>query len=55
MAQTNAQLEKKINRKNAMEQGFYDGRFKPRVVKDAKKETNRRAAKSFRFTPGNYN
>jgi hypothetical protein len=28
-----------------MQQGFYDGRFKPRVVKDKKKEASRKKAR----------
>lgn len=32
-------------RKDAMEQGFYDGRFKQKVVTDKKKKANKEAAK----------
>jgi hypothetical protein len=35
-----------IQRKLALIQGFYDGRFKPRVVKDKKKEASRKKARS---------
>ena len=34
-----------IQRKLALIQGFYDGRFKPRVVKDKKKEASRKKAR----------
>ncbi len=51
----NATFENRANRASAMEQGFYDGRFKNKVVQDKKKEQNKRAAKNFRYTPGNYN
>ena len=34
-----------IQRKLALIQGFYDGRFKPKVVKDKKKEANRKKAR----------
>jgi len=34
-----------LQRKLAMQQGFYDGRFKPKVVKDKKKEERRRKAR----------
>jgi hypothetical protein len=41
----NGQLEKKSARAEMMEQGGYDGRFSPRVVKDKKKESSRNWAK----------
>ena len=34
-----------IQRKLALIQGFYDGRFKPKVVKDKKKEASRKKAR----------
>jgi len=34
-----------IQRKLAMAQGFYDGRFNPKVVKDKKKESSRKKAR----------
>lgn len=34
-------IEMGKQRKNAQEQGFYDGRFAPKVFKDKKKEENR--------------
>ena len=34
-----------LQRKLAKAQGFYDGRFKPKVVKDRKKEESRRKAR----------
>ena len=34
-----------IQRKLALIQGFYDGRFKPKVVKDKKKEASRKQAR----------
>lgn len=41
-------IDRKINRQNAIEQGFYDGRFKNRVVKDKKKESSRRGCKNWK-------
>jgi hypothetical protein len=34
-----------LQRKLAMAQGFYDGRFKEKRIKDKKKEENRRKAR----------
>lgn len=34
------------NRKEAKAQGFYDGRFRTKVVKDAKKEARKRACRT---------
>lgn len=39
-------ISKKINRQDALEQGFYDGRFRTRKVKDSKKELNKRWCRS---------
>ena len=36
---------KRLQRKLALQQGFYDGRFKQRVVKDKKKEEQKRLAR----------
>jgi hypothetical protein len=36
------------NREEAKKQGFYDGRFRNKVVPDKKKEENKNAAKKFR-------
>ena len=38
-------LARALQRKLALQQGFYDGRFRPRVVKDRKKEESRRKAR----------
>ena len=38
-------LARALQRKLAMQQGFYDGRFKQRIVKDRKKEAGRRKAR----------
>lgn len=35
-------ISSKINRQEAKNQGFYDGRFRMKIVKDAKKELSRR-------------
>lgn len=35
----------RLQRKLAMQQGFYDGRFKEKTVKDKKKEAKRRWAR----------
>jgi hypothetical protein len=34
-----------LQRKLALQQGYYDGRYRPRVVKDKKKEADRRKAR----------
>jgi hypothetical protein len=36
---------KRLQRKLAMQAGFYDGRFKEKVVKDKKKEQSRKWAR----------
>jgi len=43
--QTALDTAKRLQRKIAMQQGFYDGRFKEKVVKDKKKEYTRRLAR----------
>ena len=42
---TSLGVAKKLQRKLAMQQGFYDGRFKEKTVKDKKKEHSRRLAR----------
>ena len=39
---------KKLQRKLAIAEGFYDGRFKQRVIKDKKKEAKKRWARGKR-------
>lgn len=39
--------EKRRQRKVAIAEGFYDGRFRPRVVKDKKKESSKRACRRY--------
>jgi len=36
---------KRLQRKLAIQQGFYDGRFKEKVVKDKKKERQKKLAR----------
>jgi hypothetical protein len=36
---------RRLQRKLAMQAGYYDGRFKEKVVKDKKKETSRKLAR----------
>jgi hypothetical protein len=43
--QTAFNTAKRLQRKLAMQQGFYDGRFKEKVVKDKKKEYRRKLAR----------
>ncbi|MCX6290623.1 MAG: hypothetical protein NT126_02535 [Bacteroidetes bacterium] len=43
--QTAFGVAKKLQRKLAIQQGFYDGRFKEKVVKDKKKEESRKMAR----------
>lgn len=38
----------KKNREDAKEQGFYDGRFRPRIVKDKKKWASKRGSRNWR-------
>jgi hypothetical protein len=38
-------IAKRLQRKLAIQQGFYDGRFKEKVVKDKRKEESRRKAR----------
>ena len=42
---TSLGVAKKLQRKLALQQGFYDGRFKEKTVKDKKKENSRRLAR----------
>jgi hypothetical protein len=37
-------IDQKINRQEALEQGFYDGRFKPKVITDKKKQEEKDTA-----------
>lgn len=39
------QAAKRLQRKLAMQQGFYDGRFKEKVIKDKKKEAEKNKAR----------
>ena len=43
--QTSFNAAKRLQRKLAMQAGFYDGRFKEKVVKDKKKEQKKRWAR----------
>ncbi len=38
-------VAKKLQRKLALQQGFYDGRYREKVVVDKKKEDNRKKAR----------
>lgn len=38
-------IEKSIQRKNAIEQGFFDGRFSQKVVSDKKKKESKNKAR----------
>lgn len=40
----------KLNRQEATKQGFFDGRFRTRKVKDAKKELSKRWCKLSKLT-----
>ena len=42
-------LRKKLERQKAKEAGFYDGRFRKRVIKDKKKDASRKEARKFRM------
>jgi hypothetical protein len=43
--QTAFETAKRLQRKLAMQQGFYDGRFKEKVMKDKKKEEKKKLAR----------
>ncbi len=43
--QTSFEVAKNLQRKLAIQQGFYDGRFKEKMVKDKKKERSRKLAR----------
>jgi hypothetical protein len=45
---TLSSIDKAINRKEAIAQGFYDGRFKARVVPDKKKKASKEGAKRWK-------
>lgn len=47
-------FERKINRQNAKEQGFYDGRFRSKVVENKKKKHNKNWARKKQSRDGNY-
>lgn len=38
-------IAKKLQRKLAMQQGFYDGRFKEKVIRDKKKEYSKKLSR----------
>ena len=42
-------LEKGNVRKEAVAQGFYDGRFAPKVIKVKRKESKKYACRSYRY------
>jgi hypothetical protein len=42
-------IEKSHVRDEARKQGFYDGRFAPKVIKDKRKDSNKYACRSYRF------
>jgi hypothetical protein len=42
-------LRKGAVREEARAQGFYDGRFAPKVVKGKRKDSNKYACRSYRF------
>lgn len=48
---TSFQVAKNLQRKLAIQQGFYDGRFKEKTVKDKKKEYSRKLARK-KVDPG---
>ena len=41
--------EKRIQRNLAIEAGFYDGRFRSKVVADKKKKQSKLACKNYRY------
>jgi len=43
---TNFKIYQEINRKNAVKAGFYDGRFKSRIIIDKKKNEHRKLRKN---------
>jgi len=43
--QTSFDVAKNLQRKLAIQQGFYDGRFKEKIVKDKKKEYKKKLAR----------
>ena len=43
--QTAFETAKRLQRKLAIQQGFYDGRFRARIVKDKKKEQQKTLAR----------
>ena len=43
--QSSLDIAKKLQRKLALQQGFYDGRFKEKTVKDKKKEWKKKLAR----------
>jgi len=43
--ETSFDVAKRLQRKLAIQQGFYDGRYKEKIVKDKKKERSRKLAR----------
>jgi hypothetical protein len=43
--QTSLDVAKKLQRKLALQQGFYDGRFREKTIKDKKKEWKKKLAR----------
>lgn len=41
-------LLKGLERENRKEQGFFDGRFSPKVIKDKKKQQSKDACRKFK-------
>ena len=48
-------IDKKIQRQLAIEAGFYDGRFKTKVVEDKKKKASKEACKNIKVNLDNEN
>jgi hypothetical protein len=49
--QTSFDVAKKLQRKLALREGFYDGRFREKTVKDKKKELSKKLARK-KVDPG---
>lgn len=45
-------MEQKAMREEAKKQGFYDGRFRPRIVKDLKKYKSKRGSRDWKLNKG---
>jgi len=46
---TNSKNYRRLKRKEMLEQGVFDGRYKTKLIKDKKKENNKKSCRKFKY------